>query len=168
MESILALLKHLAVSRIIIVAAFIAATVLYVGPSVAPQYVPTVPDIWKSGIIGVGVFTGVIVAAWLITELVGVIKVGWRRLSMWIKSHTLNKNETQILLAMSDKPREPFNLDNIPYDRIVMSELEFIELINSLQTKGFVSINPYASNLIHLTKQGRAKALELQFDAESV
>lgn len=167
MESILGLLKHFAVSRIVIVAAFIVATVLYVGPRVSPQYVPVTPEIWKPVIVGVGVFSGVIVFVWFITELTRRTKWCWRQLSRWIKSRRLNEDEKELLLAMGFQPREPLNLDNISYDQIGMSQLELLQLVNSLEEKGFVSINPYASQLISLTKEGRAKALKLQHDASS-
>lgn len=165
MDWIPALLKHLALSRSIIAAAFVAAAVLYAGPRIAPAYVDPVPREWAAVLVAVLVFSGFLLATWGASAVWVLVKRRWVATGILLASHQIDHVEMMFLLALGENPREPLNLDEVDYENLQFSRLAVFELVHGLQKKGLISINPYSSKLISLTSTGRQRALTGQRQA---
>ncbi len=163
MDWIPTLLKHLAVSRSAVGAAFSTACVMYFGPRIAPLYVDPVPKEWAFAVVAVLVFSGFFILAW---GAVGAFRIVERRVKLAserINSLNLSKDEIDFISALGRSPSDSLDLDRINYEAISLSRLEVLSLVHGLEKKGLVSRNPYsASELFSLTQSGLQRALEIQ------
>jgi hypothetical protein len=166
MDWIPALLKHLAISRSAIGALFITSVTLYAGPRIAPTYIDPVPREWMPVLVAFLVFTACLLLFWGCSSVWGLAKCRWVATSAFIASCQLDQLEADALLALGDYPSESLNLERVNYERLQLSRLEVMELMNGLEKKGLVSFNPYSSNLVALTPTGRQRALEIQRGVE--
>jgi hypothetical protein len=162
MDWIPALLKHLAISRSVIGAAFVTSLVLYFGPRLAPSYVDPVPKEWSFALIGTLVFSGCLLLFWACSYIWTSVKQRWSAASALFASSNLNQLEVDFLHAMGGHPSEPLNLERVNYEALSLSRLEVLEVIQGLRRKGLVSLNPFDNDLVSLTESGRARALEIQ------
>lgn len=156
------ILKHLAVSRALVGAICVTAVVMALGPRFAPTVVPKSPDAWLPVIFGAMVLTGCLLLYWGVH---GAFNLGARALRSaraTVASANISSEETELLFAMGKNPSESLDLDDIDYDRAPFSRLELMAMISGLEKKGFVHVNEYAENLVSLTTEGRARALEIQ------
>lgn len=163
MNWIPSLLKHLSIARSAIVAVFVTAAALYVGPRIAPGYIDKGSQPWSLTVQISLIFTGCLVVIWS-WEFLSKIVLGWgKKLSMYYKSKKLNGDEKGLLLAMGENPRNPLNLEAINFrsEGFPLSELELLHLLSGLCDKGLVSMNTFYSNLYSLTYRGRNAALEI-------
>lgn len=163
MEWIPSLLKHLSISRSAVVAGFLTAIVLYLGPRVAPLYIDAVPAPWAVIVQAVLVFTGSLVFFWSASSLARSVSKNFRLLVQKYRARQLSEDEVMLLYGMGQNPREPLNLERVNFrdEDFPFSELELIKILDSLRNKGLVLKNPFASNLFSLTDRGRQKALDI-------
>lgn len=163
MDWIPALLKHLAISRSVIGAAFATACVMYFGPRFAPSYVDPVPKEWGFVVVSVLAFSGFLLCTWAIS---GVFRIAGRKItsaSEKISAFKLSQDEVNLIYALGQNPSDSLNLDHVNYEAISLSRLEVLNLVHSLEKKGLVTLNPYsASDLVSLTQSGIQRALEIQ------
>ncbi|OQS28950.1 hypothetical protein B0T41_05560 [Chromobacterium violaceum] len=168
MDWIPSLLKHLAISRSAIGAAFATACVMYFGPRLAPSYVYPVPKEWAFVVVAVLAFSGFLLFTWAVS---GVFHIAGRKLtstSKKISAKKLSQDEVNILYALGQNPSDSLNLDHINYNAINLSRLEILNIVHNLEKKGLVSLNPYsASDLVSLTQSGMQRALEIQRTSRS-
>ena len=162
MDWIPALLKHLAISRSIVGAAFVTSFSLYFGPRFAPNYVDAVPKEWSFVLVGVLVFSACLLTFWSCSAFWSAAARRWKVTTELLASYELDQLEVDFLYALGQRPAEALNLDNVDYEALRLSRLEVIELVHGLEKKGLVAINPYSSNLVSLTAGGRSRALEIQ------
>lgn len=162
MDWIPALLKHLAVARSAVVATFVTAAVLLLGPSVAPTFAPHVPSKWEPVLIAVLVFCACLLVIWGIEAVFRLAK----KLFAAAKAYSggkakLSHMESSVLYAMGCSPTEPLNLDRVDYSGASSTRLEFMEVVRGLSEKGLVETNPFGRELVSLTDAGRKRALEI-------
>jgi hypothetical protein len=162
MDWIPALLKHLALSRSAIAAAFVTALVLYAGPRLFPTYVEPVPREWAAVVVGVLVFSGFLLCTWAVSGLWRWCARRWEQTCALLASQRISDMEADFLRGLGQRPSEPWSLERLPYDELQLSRLEVLELVHGLARKGLVSINPYKTELVSLTATGRQRALEIQ------
>lgn len=162
MDWIPALLKHLAIARSAVVAAFVTSALLLVGHRVAPSDIPPLPATWVLALAAVLVFSACLIVMWgveavwsLVKRTLGAIKISRGAMVR------LDNTEESILDALGGNPAEPLNLDNIDYAKAQLSRLELMELVRGLSEKGLVDLNPYDSDLVSLTETGRQRALKI-------
>ena len=163
MDWITTLLKHLAISRSIIGAAFAVACVMYFGPRFAPTYVEPVPKEWGFVVVAVLAFSGFLLCTWAVSEAVRIAGRKITSASKKISAFKLSQDEVNLLLNLGQNPSKPLNLDRVDYEAISLSRLEVLNLVHSLEKKGLVQRNLYiASNLVLLTQSGIQRALAIQ------
>lgn len=167
MDWIPALLKHLSVSRSVVVSAFVTSLVMYLGPRLAPESVDSVPKEWAWVVPAVLVFSGFMLLIWSLSALWDGLKRRWAAGSALVASFNLGPLEAEILHAMGVNPSEPLNLERVDYDAVRLSRLEVLELVNGLRKKGLVRVNANSSELVFLTDTGRERALEIQRAAKN-
>lgn len=163
MDWIPSLLKHLAISRSVIGAAFVTACVMYFGPRFAPSYVDPVPKEWGFVVVAVLAFSGFLLITWAVSGMLRAARQKITSASEKISALKLSQEEVDLLYALGQNPSESLNLDRVNYEGIALSRLEVLNLVLGLEKKGLVSLNPYsASDLVSLTKTGMLRALEIQ------
>lgn len=162
MDWIPTLLKHFALSKSGVLAAFVASAVLYAGPRMAPAFVDPVPKEWAAVLVAVLVFSGVVLTTWVTSSAWVLVKRRWIATGALLASHALDKEEMEFLLAVGRNPSEPFNLDYLEYERLQLSRLEVLELAHGLKRKGLVSISPISAEMVFLTATGRQRTLVIE------
>lgn len=162
MDWIPALLKHLAITRSVVAAAFITSAVMYAGPRLAPAYVDPVPKEWGYVLLGTMVFSACLLCFWVGEAVLGSARRRWARTSAMLASHTLNPLEEEALFAMGERPGEAFDLDHLNYEQMRLSRLEVLHVMDTLRKKGLIAFNAYDRSLVSLTSAGRERALKIQ------
>lgn len=163
MDWIPSLLKHLAISRSAIGAAFATACVMYFGPRYAPSYVDPVPKEWAFVIVAVLAFSGFLLFIWAVSGAFCIVGRKFTSASKKIRAQKLSPDEVNLLYALGQNPTDSLNLDHVNYEDINFSRLEVLNMVHSLENKGLVSLNPYStSGLVSLTESGMQRALEIQ------
>lgn len=163
MDWIPSLLKHLAISRSAIGAAFATASVMYFGPRIAPAYVDPVPKEWAFVVIAVLAFSGFLLFTWAISGTFRIVGRKFTSASEKISAQKLSQNEINFLYTLGQNPSDSLNLDHLNFEGIHLSRLEVLNIVHSLEKKGLVSLNPYsASPLVSLTQSGIQRALNIQ------
>ena len=163
MDWLPSLLKHLSISRSGIVAVFITAAALYVGPKYIPEYVDAIPSPWSHLVQASLIFSGCLVIFWVLSSLFRSTSNALYSLLQLFRSNMLNDNEIGLLVALGQSPNIPLNIERIDFQssEAPLSELELLQVLNCLTKKGLISVNPFASNLFSLTDRGKQKALEV-------
>ena len=154
------ILKHLAVSRLLVGAIFVTSAVMFFGPRLAPEQVPQAAD-WLPAVFGAMVLTGCLLLFWTMAGLWKLAARAWRSMKASIAAANISQSEAGLLGAMGNNPGESFNLNLVDYQKAPLSRLELMETCEALDRKGLVSINPFDENLVSLTKAGRERALEI-------
>lgn len=162
MEWITTLLKHLAISRLAVVAVFVAASVLYFGPRFAPTYVDSVPKEWAVALMGILIFSGCIVIFWMFAFIWSLAKRGCKLLATAVMRWRLRPLEKNLLTALAENPNDSLDLAQVNYQALALTRLEVLQSAHGLSKKGLANINPYNENLVSLTGAGRKRALVLQ------
>jgi len=163
MDWIPALLKHLAISRSLIGAAFVTSCALYFGPKLVPEYVAPVPKEWAFVVISILIFSAFLLFTWAVSGIWGIAKRKFATAYKRISSLKLSQNEVDLLYSLGEHPSEPLDLDRVNYEATSLTRLEILNLVHGLEKKGLVSLNPYTSSeLVSLTSSGRQRALEIQ------
>lgn len=162
MDWIPALLKHLAIARSGVVAAFVTTAVFLFIPLVAPNFLPKFSANWTAALMGAFLFSGCLLAIWGLEAASSAVK---RIMASAKASRGLNANlnhiEASVIYSLGCNPAEPLNLDAIDYASGSTTRLELMEVVSGLTDKGLVDENPFARNLVTLTANGRKRALEL-------
>ena len=161
MEWLKDILKHLAISRLLVGAVFVTSTAMFWGPKLVPAHVPQTSAEWLPAIFGGMVLTGCLLLFWTIAGLWHALTRGVRSVKESIAAANISQNEAGLLAAMGKNPSEPLNLDRINYEEAPFARLELMETCSALDKKGLVRINEYAENLVSLTPAGRERALEI-------
>ena len=161
MDWLPSLLKHLSISRSGVVAVFITALTLYVGPKAAPAYFDVVPTPWSIIVQAALVFSGCLVLFWTWSLTARSVSKILRKIVQDYRSNKLDENEIGLLFAMGKTPSDPLNIVKIDFQSgdFPLSELELLQILDGLAIKGLVSKNPFASNLFSLTDRGRQQDL---------
>ena len=136
---------------------------MVVGPQIAHETVPAVPQPWSPLLFAAMVLTGSLLGIWGLAS-------AWSFLLFIFKSAktsteprpTLTKSHYELLYVMGRNPLEPLNLDNVNYREAPFSKLEVIQWVSELEKNELVSINLYHESLVTLTDSGREKALEVE------
>ncbi|MBZ8142991.1 hypothetical protein CLD22_24265 [Rubrivivax gelatinosus] len=160
------ILKNLAISKTLVVAIFVTVVVMYFGPILAPLHVPAVQKEFAPYLFASMVLTGCLIAAWTIVGAWHFSRAGLQKAGTVFTRSSLIDEERAILFLLAKNPTQPINLENIDYTRAPGTKLEFHQLAKGLEAKGLVDINDWDENLISLTEKGRARALEIQREAE--
>ncbi|MGF6840496.1 hypothetical protein QF001_004363 [Paraburkholderia youngii] len=162
MDWIPALLKHLAIARSGVVAAFVTTAVFLFVPLFAPNYLPKLSANWSPALIGVFLFSGCLLSIWGLEATSAAAKriMASAKASRGLKA-SLDDIEASLIYALGCNPAEPINLDTIGYASGSTTRLELMEVVSGLSDKGLVDENPFARKLVSLTANGRKRALEL-------
>jgi len=158
MEWLVSLLRHLAITRGVVVCIFITSLVMVFGQKSFPSIVPTVPADWAPVVFGSMVLAGCLSFFWGITEV-------WhntRKLAKEIDSRCLSQKEKELLLFMGRKPNERIYLDVIDYENALFTYLEIYETMVNLDSKGLVYFNQHPREVGSLTELGCKRALKFQ------
>ncbi|RQZ67552.1 hypothetical protein [Burkholderia sp. Bp9004] len=163
MDWIPALLKHLAIARSAVVAAFLTATTLLLLPRVAPTYLPQLPVSWAPLLAAACLFSGCLLVIWGSEAAISIAKryLAAARASRALKAD-LDRHELAVVQFLGCNPAEPMDLDRIDYAAAPTTRLELMVVVKELSDKGLVELNPFAPNLVTLTDVGRKRALEIQ------
>jgi hypothetical protein len=167
LEWLKGILEHLAVSRALVAAVFLTACTMLWGPAIAPEIVPASPDAWRPLLFGAMILSGCLLFFWGATGAWHFSAELWSSARAALAARHLTQSEVDLLAAMGDNPREPLRLNAIDYERLPLSRLEFLNVVRSLDHKGLVSMNPYASELVTLTRAGERRALEIHRASQS-
>lgn len=161
------LIKHLEVSRTLVVVVFLTSLVMATGPTYAPQIVPTVPAPWNVCNFIAMVLTGSLLILWALQGAWKAIGRTLKTIKSAIVITPITAQERDVLLGMGAHPMEPLNLGSINYDQAPFTRLEVQSVMRSLQRKGLVRINEWSENLVSLTEEGQERALQLQLEART-
>ena len=163
MDWIPALLKHLAVARSAVVAAFVTTAVLLIVPRVAPNFLPQTPPSWGPVLATVCLFSACLMAIWIGEAAWSIAKraVATAKASRGLRAD-LDQHEASVINFLARNPAEPLDLERIDYASTPTTRLELMEVVKGLSDKGLVETNPFAQNLVTLTQVGRKRALEIQ------
>lgn len=161
MEWLPALLKHLAIARSAVLAAFVAAVVMLVGPRLASAYVPAPPTGWIPYLLAVSLFSGCLLVLWAIEAIWTAAKLPFAAAkALRGERVALDSKESAVIYALGCKPTEPINLDVLNYTTS-SSRLELLEVVKGLSKKGLVETNPWSDQLVSLTEVGRKRAVQI-------
>ncbi len=162
MDWIPSLLKHLSISRSAIVAVFITAMALYVGPRVAPAYFDVVPAPWLIVLQAALIFSGCLVFFWAGSSIFSSIQKTFIRILKNFRSSKLSETEVGLLCEMGKRPSDSVNIEDIDYDNpaCTLTELELLHVLENLVKKELIVRNSFAPNLYYLTSRGREVALK--------
>jgi hypothetical protein len=162
MDWVTDLLKHLQISKSVVVAIFVTAVVMVFGHQFYPATVPQVPDPWGPALFAAMILTGTLLLIWGAShtwQLVSSLVHSSRKLG---KTPKLNESHFSLLLLLGQNPLESLDIDRLDYQESEVSKLEVIQLVEELEQNSLVSINPYHRSLITLTPEGREEALKIQ------
>lgn len=165
MDWIPALLKHLNISRLFVVAAFMVSVVMYAVPRVAPEFVDPVPKELNPAVVAVLVGTGFLLSVWSISAIWAFAKSAWAAVGALFAKALLNQRHQQLLLALGKNPRGSLDLDKVDYERLDLTQLEVLELVDQLQRAGLVSTDIFSPEQVSLTKMGQRQALKIHRQA---
>jgi hypothetical protein len=161
MEWLTDLLKHLNLSRSVVVAIFVASAAQYIGARYWPTYVEPAPKGWGFAIFMAFVLTGTLLLFWVATAIWDIAARTAKSASQSFGAKSLSHQEAELLVAMAVDPNRPLNVDDIDYERLPLTKLEMLNTLRSLCRKGLVQDNPYASCLYSISDIGQQRALEL-------
>jgi hypothetical protein len=154
------LLKYFSLSKSFTAAVFVTSLTLLVGPKMFPQAFGTVPAEWRWVVVAACIFSFVLLAIWAVPEIVKGAFATPSRLRNNPKFNPPTEKEQAFVYFLGlNHPNDACNLDQLNHTKI--SKLEFLQLCASLQQKGLVRVNEYTDDLVSLTKNGRAYAMEL-------
>ncbi len=151
------ILKQLEISKAFTGAIFVSTLTVLVAPRFFPEAFDSVPGQWRWLVSGACIFSGALLAIWAAQPL-------WR---FFVRAPGLILNNPKIRTP-SDKelgflaflgenyPNDSAHLDHIQHDHI--SKLEALQMCFGLQRKGLVRVNPFETNLVSLTPEGREYA----------
>jgi hypothetical protein len=160
------IIKNLEISKTLVVAIFVTATVMYFGPIHAPAHVPAMEQRFAPYVFAAMALTGCLLALWLTDGASRIFRAGVHMIAIAFMRSSLMDSERAILLVLAKDPTQALDLANIDYTTAPGSKLEFHQLAKGLVSKGLVSINDWDHNLISLTEKGRENALEIQRQAK--
>lgn len=157
------LLKQLALSRsLIIVAAFVTASIMYVGPRVAPDFIEPVPREWAFLLTAILTFTGFLVMIWVAASIWRYAKKSTKALYHFISTRRLSRAEEEFLLGLAMNPNGYLDISKLDYSQLGWSRLQLEGLIDGLKTKGLISVNKFSiTPIISLSASGRKRAITL-------
>lgn len=155
------LIKHLAISRTLVVAIFITSVVMYVGPMIKPDLVPQLQKDFVPALFGVMVLSACLLVLWIVAGIWSAAGHGLKKTAQTLSNRPLTDGEMAILHVLGKDPTSPFNLEDIDYSSAPTTKLEFHHLVNQLVKKGLVYTNDFDENLVSLTMLGRDRALTL-------
>src|SRR5205085_11139309 len=107
------ILKNLAVSKTLVLAIFITALVMYLGPIVAPSYVPKLQVEFIPYLFALVVLTGCLLVLWGATGMWGVFQRGIGVAARAFAGSTLSDAETALMFVLARDPTRPLNLEAI-------------------------------------------------------
>jgi hypothetical protein len=153
-------LKHLEISKAFTGAIFVSSLVVLIGPKLFPNAFDAVPTQWRWLVGGACIFSGTLLVLWAAAPSWRLIVNAPTRLlnSPSLFSPTAKENGFLVFLG-ENFPNDSAHLDRISNDNI--SKLETLEMSYDLQRKGLVRVNPFDTNLVSLTPEGRKYALRL-------
>ncbi|WP_188008861.1 hypothetical protein [Grimontia hollisae] len=153
--------KDITVSKTLTTACFITGMSLLTTPRLFPHIFEAVPKVWATGLLGVVVFSGCLLAFWGLqsvkSKIVGFIK----NIAQYIRSNKLSELELEFIYLLGKLADKTVDLDNINYREVMVSKLELLDVCRTLKEKGLLDINMWNENLVSLSENGRKKALEL-------
>ena len=136
---------------------------LYFGPRFAPTYVDPVPKEWGFVVVAVLAFSGFLLCTWAVSWVFSIVGRKVTSASEKISAFKLSQDEVDLLYVLGKNPLVSLNLDHVDYEKISLSRLEMLNLVQSLEKKGLVSRNLYStSDLVLLTQSGIQRALEIE------
>jgi len=152
------LLKNLSVSRSFAGALFIATACMLALPVLFPTRFPGVPDEWRWLVGGLALFSGALLTLWCFAGIWRLIAKTPAALRSALPERELDDLESSFLALLGKRdPNGALNLEDL--DQSEISKLEMYQMCKGLESRGFVELNPWHSELVSLTDKGRRKAL---------
>ena len=160
MEWLSQLLKHLKDSRIFTGAAFVTCAVILFGNHLLPNSIPELESNARLAAITGLVFTGALVLLGIIPGVANTLKTWLGRAKQYVLGRRVTELEQVLILVMSDKPDQPFNLYELDFENSGITPIAAFEAATALEAKGYISISRFHRNYITLTSKGRRLALK--------
>jgi hypothetical protein len=158
------LLKYLTSSKSLIIASFFTSLALIFGggilfpKDIEPQgYVKLI-------LIGVSIFTGILIAIVVIEFLLKISKSKFKAIAMVWRGRHLTDQERSVILGMAIRANEPTNFSLADYSKSEFTKLEVLSIVQELRKKGYVEDYMYDETIAYLTLKGRKVALQLMLE----
>jgi len=164
------LLKHLGISRGIVLAIFITTFTMKFGPEHF-ESIPATPAPWPAIAFALMILTGILLLIWAVIGIWEFIVRKWHSIFSFVYSKLpMTQLQVELLYRMGQRPSRFLDLDRLPYGNYggeVLTRLEAIQAIRNLARKGYVKF--YSSNnTAFLTPRGEKAALRIERKTRNV
>lgn len=176
------LLNYFTVRWSALVAVFLTATLLTIGPAYAPNVLAPLQPEYRPWVVAAGAFSGSLLLISALSFTAGSIKrlalKCWRRSKnrklqgilvhelgeLFVKGRDgLSPFDRSLLWAAAQDPAEAYDIGKFNYEAIPISKVFIYHSLEQLQDKGLVELDKTSADLVRATRAGRAIIVNEEF-----